>query len=127
MATLAPRFLRLVAVLIDVFGGFALLIALNFPLFVYTPKAFYDPIGKISIALYLVYLLFKDARGGQSLGKRIVRIKVIDRSSGHPCSALKSLLRNFFVTLGLFDWLFILGEKRMRLGDIAANTSVVRK
>lgn len=124
---LAPRSLRLVAKLIDVVGGLVFLAAINYPLFVYTPKAVYDPVGMISIALYFGYFLFKDAWGGQSLGKRIVRIKVIEKLSGQPCTAPKSFLRNFFGALGIFDWVFIFGEKRMRLGDIAADTSVVWK
>lgn len=126
-SNLAPRLSRLLAKTFDVLGVFAGITSINFLVFIYTPKTFSDSFGSASIILYLIYFLFKDAWDGQSLGKRLMRIKVIEKSSGKPCSAPKSFLRNILGVLGIFDWLFIFGDQRMRLGDIAADTAVVRK
>jgi uncharacterized RDD family membrane protein YckC len=77
----------------------------------------------------LFYILCADGlKGGQSYGKRIVGICVIDATSGKPCTFIKSLLRNITLAfLGLIDWVFIFSEKRQRLGDKLANTIVVSK
>ena len=79
------------------------------------------------LAIQLGYLLFSDGLGeGQSFGKKLVKIAVVDRSTGAPCTYGGSLLRNLVRMLGVFDWAFALGERRQRLGDKAANTIVVK-
>ena len=74
------------------------------------------------------YILFADGfRGGQSYGKRIMKTAVIDATTGAPCNFGKSFVRNLLLSLlGIIDWAFIFGRKRQRLGDIAANTIVVK-
>jgi uncharacterized RDD family membrane protein YckC len=80
-----------------------------------------------AILLVPLYILFADAfPGGQSYGKRLVGIAVVDKWSGAPCTAWQSFLRNVLLAvLGFFDWVFIFGEKHQRLGDMAAETIVV--
>jgi len=75
------------------------------------------------------YILFADGfKGGQSYGKRLMSICVIDATSRRPCKFIQSFTRNFFlVFLGVIDWVFIFSEKRQRLGDILANTIVIKK
>ena len=75
-----------------------------------------------------LYLLFQDGlKGGQSYGKRFVNTAVIDTRTGEWCGFGQSFLRNFLLSLLSFvDWIFILGQKRQRLGDMAANTAVIR-
>jgi uncharacterized RDD family membrane protein YckC len=52
---------------------------------------------------------------------------VVDAATGRPCTFGKSFLRNFLlVVLGFIDWIFIFGRRRQRLGDMAANTLVVK-
>jgi len=77
----------------------------------------------------IFYILFADGlKGGQSYGKRIMGVCVIDATSGRPCTFIKSLLRNVSLAfLGLIDWVFIFSAKRQRLGDMLANTIVVSK
>jgi uncharacterized RDD family membrane protein YckC len=74
------------------------------------------------------YLIFADGiKGGQSFGKKIMKIKVIDASTGIPCTFLKSLVRNLCtLVLGIFDCVSIFGDNRQRLGDKIANTLVVK-
>jgi uncharacterized RDD family membrane protein YckC len=56
----------------------------------------------------------------------VVGITVIDQRSGLPCSAGQSFVRNLLLSVcGFFDWIFIFGERRQRLGDMAAQTIVV--
>jgi uncharacterized RDD family membrane protein YckC len=75
----------------------------------------------------LAYIIFSDALPeGQSLGKRVMGIAVVDRRTGRPCTAWQSFLRNVLLAiLGFFDWIFIFGERHQRLGDMAAGTIVV--
>jgi uncharacterized RDD family membrane protein YckC len=95
-------------------------------------SVFSKSLGEIAILGALViaalYILFSDGfSGGQSYGKRIMKIAVIDASSGQPCTFPKSLLRNLLLfLLGIIDWVFIFGKKRQRLGDMLANTMVVK-
>lgn len=93
----------------------------------YAAKAAGLPL-ELAWASWLVYLLVCDGLpGGQSLGKRVVRIQVVHAETGEPCGYGRSLLRN--VSLGLFsplDELTLLGSQRRRLGDFLASTRVVQ-
>lgn len=82
--------------------------------------------GVIGGVLYFLYVFFADGMNeGQSWGKSIVGTRVIDMRTGEPCTYWQSFVRNIFYILGIFDWIFIFGEKRQRLGDIVAGTIVV--
>ena len=51
---------------------------------------------------------------------------MIDQRNGLPCSAWQSFVRNLLLfACGFFDWIAIFGERRQRLGDMAARTIVV--
>ena len=77
--------------------------------------------------LSILYLLFSDGLGGgQSLGKKLVGVAVVDTATGKPSGHLASLVRNACMIFGILDAIFIFGEKRQRLGDKAAGTSVVK-
>jgi uncharacterized RDD family membrane protein YckC len=73
---------------------------------------------------WLVYFLFKDGLGGQSVGKRMMKIRVVHHDTKRPCSFGQSFWRNL-PSIFVFDWLFALGKRQMRLGDMIANTEVV--
>ena len=74
-----------------------------------------------------LYTLLADGlEGGQSVGKRLVGIRVISMETGAPCTYGQSFVRNLLLMiLGPIDWIFILGERHQRLGDKAAGTIVV--
>ena len=80
----------------------------------------------LGLFLGLTYFFLADGLPGGSLGKRAVGITVLDARTGRPCSYLQSLGRNILAILGIFDWMFIFGKRRQRLGDMAAKTIVVR-
>jgi uncharacterized RDD family membrane protein YckC len=123
---LATVLSRVIAAVIDQVGSLFILAGFNFIVYVTTPKGVSDLIGWISILGWLAYIFFKDGFNGQSIGKRLLRIRVVDKEEGTPCTLPKSFLRGLVGMLGLIDWVFALGTSRQRLADHAANTVVVR-
>ncbi len=80
----------------------------------------------VSTVVFFLYLFFEDALGGQSIGKRVMRIAVIGVASRRPCNLFQSLIRNLSIMVfGVFDVLMIVGNKKLRLGDRMAGTVVV--
>jgi uncharacterized RDD family membrane protein YckC len=84
--------------------------------------------GMAGLCLGLTYLWLSDALpNGQSIGKHVMKISVIDTETGKPCTIFQSFIRNFLLSvLGIIDCIFIVGKKRQRLGDMAATTSVIK-
>jgi uncharacterized RDD family membrane protein YckC len=121
--TLGPRGRRLVAFLIDSLGVAMLLSISLYPLTIASPS-FYSIIATL---LLLFYFLLRDSIPGQSIGKRLMSLRVIQVESKKSCTWPKSLGRNIslLILFGL-DVIFILGSRRMRLGDMLAETIVVR-
>ena len=122
MAALASRWQRLGAQVID--SVLMLMILLMAALFGMAAPF----LGILGVVAALAYLLLADGLPrGQSVGKRVLDISVIDRRTLKPCTYGQSFVRNFLLALlGLIDWIFIFGSTRQRLGDMAANTVVVR-
>ena len=81
----------------------------------------------LGVLFALLYTLLADGlENGQSLGKRMVGIRVVSADTGAPCTFGQSFLRNLLLAfLGPIDWIFIFGERRQRLGDKAAGTIVI--
>jgi uncharacterized RDD family membrane protein YckC len=75
----------------------------------------------------LLYFLFSDALpNGQSIGKKICKIAVVDYKTRRPSGMFESFVRNLILLLaGYIDLFFIFSEERRRLGDRAAGTIVV--
>ncbi len=81
---------------------------------------------QVSTVVFFLYLFFEDALGGQSIGKRVMRIAVVGIASRRPCNLFQSLIRNLsIVVFSVFDVLMIVGNKKLRLGDRIAGTVVV--
>jgi uncharacterized RDD family membrane protein YckC len=81
---------------------------------------------QISTLVFFLYLFFEDALGGQSIGKRVMRIAVVGATSRRPCNLFQSLIRNLSILVfSVFDVLMIVGNKKLRLGDRIAGTIVV--
>ncbi len=63
---------------------------------------------------------------GQSVAKQWLGMRVVDRTTGEPCTFGQSFVRNLLlILLGPLDWLFIFGERSQRLGDKVAGTTVI--
>lgn len=81
----------------------------------------------VAVIIALTYFLFSDALpNGQSIGKKLLNIKVVNKETMQPCSLVQSLLRNITFPLGIFDWVFIFFGSHRRLGDFMASTIVVK-
>jgi uncharacterized RDD family membrane protein YckC len=126
---LASRTHRFVAQILDAFTAVIPFMFLGFlVLFMGDPDEGVVGLFAVAAILFLIsYHLFCDSLpDGQSVGKHVMGIAVVDEHTGRPCSAGQSFVRNLLlIVLGFFDWIFILGEKRRRLGEMAAGTLVV--
>ena len=80
----------------------------------------------------IAYFVYMEATYGQTLGKRLVGIVVVN-SDGSPLDMRSSLIRNVvrivdaFPTLYIvgFAAMYLVGEDRQRVGDLVADTMVV--
>ena len=103
------------------------------------------------VLLGLLYTLLQDAMwGGQSLGKRLLKLRVRNVETNAPCSLRESALRNstigvafFFGIIPFWGWIILLllgiplfimevylmknKPRGERLGDLMAETRVVQE
>jgi uncharacterized RDD family membrane protein YckC len=86
-----------------------------------------DVAGPAAIIIGLSYFLFSDSLpNGQSIGKRLLGIQVLNGTTKQPCTIIQSFIRNITFPLGIIDWIFILFQSHRRLGDYLASTVVVK-
>lgn len=85
----------------------------------------------VFLGLILLYYGLGEAISGQTLGKRVMRVRVVrvdGRDAGVGAIAIRTLLRLvdgiLFYLVGLVTVLAT-GSRRQRLGDLAAGTTVV--
>jgi uncharacterized RDD family membrane protein YckC len=119
---LASRWKRLAAFLIDSWGVFIVLLLLSYPLALISTELQGNLIGIV----WFSYFLLRDSIPGQSIGKRLLNLRVIKIESNKSCTWLQSIGRNLPHIFFLIDAVFILGDRHMRIGDMLANTIVVR-
>ena len=91
--------------------------------------------------LYLLIMLviqgFLIAKSGQSIGKKLTKIKIVDAETGEKASLIRAFtLRSivfilptvyFFTLFTVIDGIFGLGKKRQTLHDKLAKTQVVKQ
>ena len=94
-----------------------------------------------AMCIYIIIMLgiqaFMLAKSGQSIGKKLTKIKIVDADSGEKPSLMRVFtLRSFiFIILNLLfmpfitiiDHVFAIGEKRQTLHDKLAKTKVVKQ
>jgi len=140
LAGLGSRFL---ALLVDFFIEAAFLILLlivniflGFLLGDIAPRVFLWTTGIFIIIGFLTawayFILFEALMAGQTPGKRVAGIRVVDES-GRPPGLMASAVRNI---LRIADWLpamntggmisILVSKRNQRLGDIAAGTLVIK-
>jgi len=78
-------------------------------------------------------VVFEMAMGGQSLGKRLLGLRVV-KVAGHPIGFYDSVLRNLLRAADLVPFTYAVGalsvlftRRFQRLGDLAAGTIVVHE
>lgn len=79
-------------------------------------------IFSITLTLYTL----RDLLTGRSIGKRLMKLKIIDIKSGRRANLLQCFLRNITSLIGPVD-LFYYHKKGFRLGDRLAGTTVVEE
>jgi uncharacterized RDD family membrane protein YckC len=78
-------------------------------------------IGLIGFAVYFC----KDSFRGRSIAKRLLKLQVVDNSSGQAASPLKCLVRNLFCILWPVEVIMTLRDPSRRIGDRVAGTRVI--
>ncbi|SFN47812.1 Uncharacterized membrane protein YckC, RDD family [Formivibrio citricus] len=140
---LADRGVRLGAVVIDIlcFAGIGILMAIFIPMFGKGGgKAAAAIIGLLMGGAFLALLIYNLVlihRNGQTIGKRLLKIKVV-RSDGSRCSVARYFFMRYLITailgaipflgvvISLVDPLLIFRESRKCLHDEIADTIVVK-
>lgn len=96
----------------------------------------------LSFGWALFYGLLRDGFGaGQSWGKKICGLMVVNLNTNEPCNKVQSLVRNVFALLisGALSWVPVVNglsslvepivalvhEKGQRVGDMVGNTQVI--
>ena len=88
-------------------------------------------VGVLGIVIGLGYFVYFEGTTGQTIGKRIVNIKVV-RKDGKPMTYMDALIRTVlriidglvFYLVGLI--VILASKERQRVGDMAAKTIVVK-
>jgi len=85
-----------------------------------------------ALLFFLYKLLFEALWNGQTIGKRVVGIRVV-QANGMPVTFLQVVIRNFLRVVDFLPFYYLIGSvcvlatgRRQRLGDLAAGTVVVR-
>jgi uncharacterized RDD family membrane protein YckC len=134
---------RFIAVLVDtlLWGAGLFVLGLVFWIVVPAVRAFsqlsYQWVAAIvTLTLFLLnwgyFTLFEAFGNGRTPGKRVARIRVIQRS-GRPIGLFESMARNLIRFVDQFPGFYAIGviavfatRQHQRLGDLAAGTLVVR-
>ena len=148
MENLATFGQRIVAVIVDhiIVGIVTLIISLPFgftAILMQAPSGMMDPFAfasfwtmwsmvvLISLVLWIVYFTYFEGKDGQTLGKKMMGIKVVAESGKMDNRA--AFIRNILRIIDGLPFAYILGfivavasEKKQRIGDLAAKTLVVK-
>ena len=89
--------------------------------------------SRLALPLPCLYLLLRDSIGGQSLGKLLVGLVVVNVQTGRFCTWKESVLRNVFVLIPGANMVAVFLEsitiirdpQGQRLGDRIAQTQVI--
>jgi uncharacterized RDD family membrane protein YckC len=90
-----------------------------------------DTLGGLAVVTAILtsigyYFLADALPGGQSIGKKVLHMSVVDERTGRACTPWQSFVRNLLLALlGPLDWVFIFGSRYQRLGDKVAGTIVL--
>ncbi len=134
---------RFIALLIDMLLWFAGLLVLILLAVIFLPAIHaasqISEKWAIAIVIFIVFLfnwgyftLFEAFWNGQTPGKRIAKIRVIQQT-GRPIGIFESMARNFIRYIDQIPSFYVVGviamfvtRQHQRLGDLAAGTLVVR-
>jgi uncharacterized RDD family membrane protein YckC len=136
---------RILAVIIDtvILGIVALVIAIPIgvsalfsagpvnPFMMAANVATWIAFGTIIVVIWLLYFPYFESTTGQTLGKKVMGIKVV-KENGKKLTFGDALIRTIFRIIDMLPAAYIIGlivilvsEKKQRIGDMAAKTIVV--
>ena len=78
-------------------------------------------------SLMITLLLCKDNIDGQSFGKRIMKIQIVDEKANKKVSKVRYIVRNLFVIFWIVEVFILFISKNKRIGDYVARTKVITK
>ena len=81
-------------------------------------------LGYLSMLGFAIYFC-KDCISGRSIAKRILKLQVVDNSTGQIASPLKCFIRNLFCILWPIEVIVAMTNTNRRLGDRIAGTKLV--
>jgi uncharacterized RDD family membrane protein YckC len=81
--------------------------------------------GEGTISLVFVLFLCKDIFNGQSIGKRLMKIQIVDNLTLQKTTNIKLVLRNIFLYLWPIELFMVLIKGDRRLGDYVINTKII--
>ena len=70
------------------------------------------------------FFIIRDIIGKRSIGKKIMKLKIINKNDGQETSSVRKILRNLTWLLGPIDIIFYLITKE-RMGDQLVKTNVI--
>ncbi|WP_407443864.1 RDD family protein [Fibrobacter sp.] len=79
-----------------------------------------------SSMIALLYMVFRDLPQKGSIGKRILKLEIIDSKTKEKATTKQRLVRNLFWLLGGLEILVYIFRKE-RIGDTVAHTTVIEK
>ncbi len=89
--------------------------------------------GIMGALIPLLYFSYFESTSGQTIGKRVVSIKVVDQANGTRIDFGRSLIRNVLRIVDFLPLFYIIGailvastSRKQRIGDFAANSVVVK-
>ena len=89
-------------------------------------KGWMDGITYLGMAIYYVFLM-SDYGGGQSVGYKLMNLKLVDEVHGQPPTLTKTILWYLFTWISTIGWIwYFVDKKRRMLHNLASKTVVVR-
>lgn len=93
----------------------------------------WSPFGFLNTLLWMAYFSYFEAASGQTFGKQVVGIKVVDLDGMSRVEISRALIRNILRIVDFLPFFYIIGvllistaSRRQRLGDVFGRTIVVR-
>ena len=94
---------------------------------------FLGPITLLSWLLWLLYFTYFESTTGQTLGKQLMSIRVVDETTLQHLDFARSLVRNILRIIDWLPFLYLIGfiliatnPKKQRIGDMAARSIVIK-
>jgi uncharacterized RDD family membrane protein YckC len=83
----------------------------------------YVIIQAVAVMFFVVFL--KDCFKGQSFGKRLLKLRVVNTTDEEPASLGRLIFRNLTLIIWPVDVIMLFVNPEQRLGDMIASTKVV--